>query len=692
MNKIETRNIKNKIKSNEIAKFFTSLTTWLLAIVFLALIGFIIWQSVEGFRAYGFKGIFLSSEFLTGNLEAQQASIWLPLSVTIIITVGSLLLATPLALKTATFIYFRVKSENIKKAFKIIIEISAAIPSVVFGLFAYKSLGVVVKSVFGLEIPNTVLTTIFMLTFMLVPTIALLTLNALTGVEDSLLINSMSLANSKTKAIYKIVRVQTRKQVVVAIIIAAGRAIGETMAVSMILSSENYSDVFAGGFLEILTSSLRPLGAVISKGMFAENGGAEFRGLLFAFGVVLFVLVMILNSIVMAASNLKNNKMFWWWNIAVNKIGSFFLLIPSQINMVLYKVFYKPKHKVTVDNYQKEAPLFIQERIQKNKTIHFYSIYKRALEWLAMFIVFGVVSWLLLDIVIKGLYAASLPTSTLFSYTKNTTGQAVVNTLLLILIILIISLPISLFIAIWLNEYSKDGLTKKSILFFIDSIGATPSIIFGMFGLTLFIEVLGISAGGKVGNSLLAGALTMVIVILPTFTRMNQQALQSVPDDIRINGYALGNSKWHVIKTLVLPQAYRGILSSSILTIGRIVAETAPLFLTAGLSSSSTIALMNPSQTLTTRIYAQLNGVSTSASTNIMYESALIAIVLILFMILLSYLIIPNWSNIKSFIRERIEIQKMLWKQEKVEIQIETYKTQIQNKVLYLTTEQAQKT
>lgn len=689
MNQKENKLINKKIKQNNIAKTISSIATWIFAISFISLIIFIIISSIPGFQSYGFKGIFLSNNFQTSDPLLQESSVWLPLLVTIIIVIGSLLIATPIGIKTATFIHFRVKHESIKKALKIIIEICAGIPSVVFGLFAYKSLGLIIQKIFGLEMSNSVLTSIFMMSFMLIPTIVLLTLNAYYSVDRTLINNSMSLAISKTRSIYKIFRKETRKQIIVLIIIAAGRVIGETMAVSMILSSENYKDIFSGGFFNILTSSLRPLGAVISKGMFADNGGVEFRGLLFAFGIVMFVIVMILNYIVMLATNTKNK---WkWWDTTINKIGEFLLIIPTQIKHLIDKCFYKQTEFVYHDNYHDTMPKYLQERINKNKSIYVYSIYKYSLECISVTLVLSVVSWILFDIFSKGIIAASQPTSTLFMYSKNTTGQAIINTVLLILLILIISLPISLLIAIWLNEYSKNGFTKKTILFFMDSIGSTPSIIFGMFGLTLFIELLQISVGGSKGNSLLAGALTMIVVILPTFTRMNQQALQSVPYEIRANGHALGNSKWYVIRTLVLPQAYKGILSSSILTIGRILAETAPLYLTAGLSSSSSIALLNPGQTLTTRIYAQLNNPFAEQSTHIMYESALIALILIISIIFISYLIIPNWKFIKQTIREKIEIQKMLWKQTKSDIQIEKLKTQIQNNVLYISQEQAEK-
>lgn len=690
MKSLHNNSIKWQIFNNKIIQWLGIIVSWLIAIMFIVLLIFIVIKSIPGFKEYTFKGIFLTDQFNTTDPSKHQVSVWLPLLITILITVGALLIATPLALKTTTFIFFRIKNKKLKKICKIIIEISAAIPSVIFGLFAYRSLGIAVKSVFQTSLTNNLLTTIFMISLMIIPTITLLSLNAYNSVENDLVMNSMSLGNSKTKAIYKIFRKQTKKQIIVAIIIAAGRVIGETMAVSMILSSENYNEVFNNGFFAILTSSLRPLGAVISKGMFAENGGDAFRGLLFAFGIIMLLFVLVLNLFVSIVTNEKYSYKFQKVNLVLSKIGGAILFIPHQM-MKLFKINKEKNETLTLENLQLEKSKYIIEWTKNNKFNKIYDYYKLGWESIDTVIVFSAIGWIVLDVIINGLYSCSMPTSTVFMYSKNTTGQAFINTLLLILVTIIICFPISLLIAIALNEYARDGILKKSMLFFIDCIGATPSIIFGMFGLILFIETLQITPGGAMGNSLLAGALTMVLVVLPTFTRMNQQALQSVPQTIKLSGYSLGNSKWYVIRTLVLPHAYQGLLSSIVLTIGRILAETAPLYITAGLSSSSTIALMNPSQTLTTRIYAQLNGSNSVSSINIMYESAFIALLLILMIILVSYLIIPNWSDIKKGINERMQIAKILWNQRKHDINLEKYKTQIIGKTLYLTDEQAEK-
>ncbi|MDE6477195.1 MAG: ABC transporter permease subunit [Mycoplasmoidaceae bacterium] len=149
----------------------------------------------------------------------------------------------------------------------------------------------------------------------------------------------------------------------------------------------------------------------------------------------------------------------------------------------------------------------------------------------------------MIDILGYGGVAIASGYSSAFLFGKDTTGQAFVNTLLIIVLAIGIGLPLSLLIAIYLNEFAKNGKTKKVLLFFIDSLGATPSILFGMFGLIFFIQTCGMSSAGSAGKSLIAGALTILIVILPTFIRTIQQALQSVPKELRTNSMALGAGK-----------------------------------------------------------------------------------------------------------------------------------------------------
>ncbi len=164
------------------------------------------------------------------------------------------------------------------------------------------------------------------------------------------------------------------------------------------------------------------------------------------------------------------------------------------------------------------------------------------------------------------------------SVLKGTTGIAgnIVNTLYIIVLTMLIATPIGVGAAIYLNEYAKPGKFVNVIEFATETLAGIPSIIFGLFGLTFFGELMGLS------YSILTGSLTMVLMVLPLITRNTQEALKTVPDSYRNGAIGLGAGKWHMVRTILLPSAMPGIITGVILAIGRIVGESAALLFTAG--------------------------------------------------------------------------------------------------------------
>jgi phosphate transport system permease protein len=139
----------------------------------------------------------------------------------------------------------------------------------------------------------------------------------------------------------------------------------------------------------------------------------------------------------------------------------------------------------------------------------------------------------------------------------------------------LLSLPFAVASAIWLSEYSRGGLWVRVIRVGVNSLAGVPSIVFGLLGLALFVKVLGL------GVSLLAGALTLALLILPILIRAGEEALQAVPMSFREGALALGATKWHAVRTVVLPSAIPGILTGVILGVSRAIGETAPIMFTA---------------------------------------------------------------------------------------------------------------
>lgn len=151
---------------------------------------------------------------------------------------------------------------------------------------------------------------------------------------------------------------------------------------------------------------------------------------------------------------------------------------------------------------------------------------------------------------------------------------AIVGTVLLTLVSMAAALPLGILSAIYLVEYAKDGLLRRLIRLATNNLAGVPSVVFGLFGMALFVKGLGF------GTSVLAGGLTLALVALPVIIRTSEEALRAVPRDYRHASLALGATRWQTIRHVVLPAAGSGILTGSILSVGRVAGETAPILFT----------------------------------------------------------------------------------------------------------------
>ncbi len=196
--------------------------------------------------------------------------------------------------------------------------------------------------------------------------------------------------------------------------------------------------------------------------------------------------------------------------------------------------------------------------------------------------------------------------STQTSYIKDTIGilPNLLNTLYIILLAMVIVLPLGVGAAIYLTEYATNRKVVAIIEFATETLTGIPSIIFGLVGMLFFLQMFGLKAG------ILAGGLTLVIMILPTIVRTTQESLKTVPQSYREGALALGAGKWHMVRTVVLPNAVDGIVTGCILSIGRIVGESAALLFTAGFGlelNNFLTSLEASSATLTVALYVYAN-------------------------------------------------------------------------------------
>ncbi len=152
---------------------------------------------------------------------------------------------------------------------------------------------------------------------------------------------------------------------------------------------------------------------------------------------------------------------------------------------------------------------------------------------------------------------------------------AIVGTVLLTSVAMAAAMPLGILSAIYLNEYAKDGIVKRIIRLATNNLAGVPSVVFGLFGMALFVK------GLNFGTSILAGGLTLALVALPVIIRTAEEALKTVPKSYREASLALGATHWQTVYRVVLPAAASGILTGSILSVGRVAGETAPILFTA---------------------------------------------------------------------------------------------------------------
>lgn len=190
--------------------------------------------------------------------------------------------------------------------------------------------------------------------------------------------------------------------------------------------------------------------------------------------------------------------------------------------------------------------------------------------------------------------------STKPSYLNDRVGilPDILNTIYIVIATLIVVLPLGVGAAIYLTEYAKNKKIVAAIEYAAETLSGIPSIIYGLVGMLIFAN--------NFGTSLLAGALTLVIMNLPTIMRTTQESLKTVPQSYREGAFGLGAGKWRVIRTVVLPGCVDGIITGCILSVGRILGESAALLFTAGIAHNLNdifTGILSPGSTLTVALY-----------------------------------------------------------------------------------------
>lgn len=541
-----------------------------------AIIFYIFYASVPAFGEVGFFKFVFGSDWYVDRAHPENSvyGIFPMILTSLCLTALSVSIGGTLAVFTAVFLVYYCP-KRLKKIYAQIVNLLAGIPSLVYGYFGLQLLKPLLQNVFGVISSSGLLLGSLVLSVMILPTVTSVTKNSLENVPMQDYEGALALGCTKNQAVWKTCLPAAKNGVIAALILGIGRAIGETMAVQLLLGgSVNYPSAL---FLPV-----RSMTSNIVSG-FAESSGLH-RQALIATGFILLLFILIVNICL--------------WTVKGN-------------NAISGNKFFSRKLK--------EGSVS-QVSFRKGGSV-------QDILWILSYVIAGFVAFVLVFLVgfvlVNGLPHLSF--GFLFGKSSNanvTLAPAFVSTGLIILVSLAVALPLGIGAAIFLNEYAKRGSkTVKIIRLFIDTLSGVPSILFGIFGAIFFGGVL------RMGYSILCGSFTMVLLILPTIIRSTEQSLSEVPDSMREASYALGAGKLRTVFRVVLPQATAGIITSVILSVGRIVGESAALIFTAGSFSRMPKGITSPGSTFAVFMY---NFMSEGLETEKCYATGAVLIIFVL--------------------------------------------------------------
>lgn len=518
------------IKENIAKAIFFALAAFSVLAVF-TIVGYLLYASIPAFRSIGFFQFVFGSEW---SAKSEAFGIWRMIVGTLVLTVCAVLLGGTLAVFTAVWLVFYCP-KKLKKLYTQIINLLAGIPSIVYGLFGYKF---VMPFLVGVFHPSNagfgLLACTLVLSVMILPTVTSVTKNSLEAVPAQYYEGALALGCSKNQAVWKVLLPAARSGIISAAILGIGRAVGETMAVQMIVG--NGAGYPFGAFVPFTTLTSN----IVQNWGYAAPGE---RSALIADGFVLLVLILLLNLCLTGVKKPRGGNKFFSRRLKESDRGD------------------------ALKSYRRTGG--VQDVLW-------------IASWIVALLTAAVLVFLVGFVFVKGF--PHLSADFLFGRSGNahtTLAPAFVSTLMLIGLALAVALPLGIGAAIFLNEYAKKGSAfVKIVRLFVDTLAGIPSIVFGLFGMVCFVTGLGL------GYSLWAGGFTLALIVLPTVIRSTEQSLSEVPDSMREASYALGAGKLRTVFAVVLPQALAGIVTSIILSVGRIVNESAALIFTAGSSSA----------------------------------------------------------------------------------------------------------
>lgn len=641
---MKTANFKEKA-----GKTVFTIAAMICVIAVIAIFGFMLVKSLPAFRKIGFFNFVFGDNWSPDRLDKYDDAslsgtygVFKMIIGTLAATVGALVIGGTLGYFTAVFIAFYCP-ERLKKIFSSTVNLLAGIPSVVYGFFGIMFLLPLLAN-FAPNNGSGLLATSLILGIMIMPTVVSLSKTSLEAVPRAYYEGALALGSTHSQAVFGTVTKAAKSGVTASLVLGIGRALGETMAVVMVAgNSVAYPDSLFNSF-RVLTANI-----VMEMGY----AGEVQQGALVATGVILLVFVLIVNLIFGAISK-KTIKS------AVNKTGLFSRIFKKDDEKsgvktsVASGVASKITSGVATDEKSDEkggektdAKSGVTKRnIVFEKIGDFFSSLKYKMKTTSVgagvSVGAGIFAGITLLLIIGFVLVKGAPTLFTnphllfgkyeFNSEKITILPSIVTTLMTVALSLLVAVPIGICTAIFLNEYAKkNNVFIKIIRGAIDLLNGVPSIVYGLFGMITFVALI------KGRSTIMAGSLTVGIMLLPTIVRSTEESLKSVQDSLREGSFALGAGKMRTIFKIVLPSALPGILSAIILSMGRVISESAPFIYTMGsVISAIPTGYFDSNATLAVALY-RLSGEGWYV--NEAYATAVVLIVLVLALNFLAELI-----------------------------------------------------
>jgi phosphate transport system permease protein len=543
---------------------------------------------------------------------------------TLLVTLGAMIFAVPLSLGCAVYIS-ELASPRIKAILKPAVELLAGIPSVVYGFFGLIVLTNVIRVTFDISSGETWLAASVLLGIMALPTIISVSEDAISSVPHEYKEGSLAIGATRWQTISQVLVPAALSGIAAAVILGIGRVVGETMAVLMVAGN---AAIIPDPLWNIL-SPLRTLTATLGIEMGEVSVGSEHYSALFGIAIVLLIITLIINlSAVAILQHLKERR--------VTAAGQKTFLSPATkeslirilkaaglVLLLLFLLIAAPWWLAAGALLAAGIWFYGRDRVSEHQvqTIAFGLIGAATLTVLAILLI------ILTDIVVHGLPALSWEFLTQPPKDLGRAGgifPAIAGTLCLVAGAIAIALPLGVGAAIYLVEYTREGRITKIIRTGVDLLNGTPSIVFGLFGFAFIVLYL------NTGVSLIAGQVTLALMVLPTVIRTTEEALKNIPQSLREGSLALGATRWQTISQVVIPPAVPGIVTGAILSIGRAAGETAPIMFTAVVFSSRFLpdSLLDPVMALPYHLFILATNVPGSSVNK--YGTALVLLLLVI--------------------------------------------------------------